>query len=52
MKIVRLLNKIQDECHNGHSLKNIKLIIDNKEISVSDIDIYTENDEVKLVVKA
>lgn len=51
MKAVKLLNKLQDSCHNGDSLKNIKLIIDNKEISVSDINIYAENDNVKLVIE-
>lgn len=51
MKAIKLLNKLQDVCHNGHSLKNIKLVIKSVEIDVFNIGIYTENDTVKLVVE-
>ena len=51
MKAVKLLNKLQDICHGGHSLNDIKIIINDKEISVSDIGIYTENNDVKLVIE-
>ena len=51
MKAVDLLNKLQDICHSGHSLNDIKIIINDKEISVSDIGIYAENNDVKLVIE-
>lgn len=51
MKAVKITNKLQDICHEGHSLKNIKLVIKGVEIDVFNIGIYTENDTVKLVVE-
>ena len=50
MKAVDLLNKLQVICHNGHSLNEIKLVINNQEISLSDVKIYAENNEIKLSV--
>lgn len=50
MKTVDLLNKLQVICHNGHSLDEIKLVINNQEISLCDVRIYAENNEIKLSV--
>lgn len=51
MKAVDLLNELQNICHNGYSLKDIKVIMNDKEIGPCGIGLYVENDEVKLVIE-